>query len=135
MKFLTQPAPLALDFRIHRVNQSLDVTIPESERLKFPWIVRMTRHMIRADRAGKLRVPQNSDHLEKIHVSFIRIHFREIVKSSTDVAHMDLSFFSSSTKVWDKGEIFSRRFLYPFPRRSETQLESVVRAVDDCFVS
>src|SRR5713226_6528983 len=95
---------LPLDFRIHSMNQSLDIAITESKRLKLPGIVRMSRHMIGADRAGELHIPQNSHDLEKIHLSFIGVYFREIMKSSADVAHMDLVYFPSLTQVLDNGE-------------------------------
>src|SRR5438105_10359271 len=74
-----------LDFRIHRVNQRLDEAIAESISLKLAGIVGMRGHMVGADRAGKLHVPQNAHDLEKIHLSFIRVNFREIVESAADV--------------------------------------------------
>ena len=86
------------------MDQSFDIAISESIGLKFPGIVRMTRHVVGTDGAVELHVPQNAHDLEKIHVSFIGVDFREIVKSPTDVAHMDLVNLSSLTQIFGNGK-------------------------------
>ena len=86
------------------MNQSLDIAIAESKRLKLPRIVRMAPHMIRTESTRELQISQNSNDLEKIHLPFIGVHFREIVKLSADVSHMDLVYLPSFAQVFDNGE-------------------------------
>jgi hypothetical protein len=59
----------------------------------------MCRHTIGTDRAGKLDIPQNSNDFEEIHLSFVGVYFGEIVKVSSDVAHMDLMYLPSFMQV------------------------------------
>jgi hypothetical protein len=87
-----------------------DYRVTESIGLKLPGIVRVARHMVRTDRQAELHISKNSHNLEKIHLSFVGVHFREVVKASADITHMDLMYFAPITQVLDNGENFRGRF-------------------------
>lgn len=89
--------------------QSIDVTVTESIGLKLPRIVGVARHMIRTDRETELHISKNTHNLEKIHLSFIGVHFREAAKASTDIAHMDLMYFAPTPQVFDNRKNFCGR--------------------------
>src|ERR1035441_5797494 len=124
-----------LNFRVHRMDQGLKVAVAESIRLDLAWVIGMSRHMVRADRAGKLHVPQDAHDLEEVHLSLVGIHFREVVKAAADIAHVNLVYLSALAQVFDDREDFAGRTLYPFRNRAQAQLEPVIRTVDDRFVS
>jgi len=86
----------------------------------------MGRHVIRAQRARKLNVSQDSQDLQKVHLSFIGKDLGEIVQSPADVAHVDLVYLSPPGQVFDDRKNFCSRLFQPFGGCSETQLEAVV---------
>jgi len=90
---------LTTRFRIHCLNQCLDVTVAEGERLKTARIVRMVRHVVRTDRAGELRVSKNPHDPEEIHLSLVGVNFFKTVQSAPDIAHMDLVDFPTFAEI------------------------------------
>src|SRR5262245_27292009 len=94
----------------------------------------MTRHMIGADRKCELRIPQDSHDLEEIHHSLIRIYFCEIVKPSLDIAHMYLMDLPAFGQILDDGKYFQSGSLQALSCCSKTQLEAVIRAINDSVV-
>jgi hypothetical protein len=86
--------------------ESVDVTVPECIGLKLARIVRVARHVIRTDREAKLHISKDSHNFEKIQLSFVRVNFREIVKTAADITHMDLMYFAPTTQVFDNRENF-----------------------------
>src|SRR5437867_12036842 len=94
----------------------------------------MPRHVIGAQRAGKLDVSQNSHDPEEVHNAFIRENLLEIVETPANVAHMDLVYFSPFAQVLNNRQDFCLRVLQPLARGSQAQLVSVVWAVHYRFV-
>src|SRR5438034_3735390 len=121
-------------FGILPLDQSLDVAVTECERVYTPGIVGVPRHVIGAQRAGKLDVSQNSHDLEEVHNAFIRENLVEIVETAANVSHMDLVYFSPFAQVLNDRQDFCLRVLQPLARGSQAQLKSVVWAVHDRFV-
>src|SRR6266498_3682598 len=95
----------------------------------------MTRHVIRTDRSCELGVSQHAHNREEVHRSFIRINLLKMVQATANVAHVNLMDFSAPAQVFDDGQDLRAWIFQPFSRRSETQLESVVRAVHNSFVT
>ena len=85
----------------------------------------MTRHMIGADRQAELRVPQNAHDLQKVHLAFIGIDLREIVKASPDVPHVDLMYLSPVSQVLDDRKHLRAWVPQPLGGCPQTQLKSV----------
>ena len=69
----------------------------------------MARHVIGTDREAKLHISKDSHYFEKIHLSFVGVNFREIVKTSADITHMNLMYFAPPTQVLDNRENFRGR--------------------------
>ena len=89
----------------------------------------MAGHMVRAESAGKLRIPQNSHNLEKIHIAFIGVDLQEIMKPSSDVPHVDLVDFAPLTQVLDNGKIWGMHLTPEAPRSSIRALEDYSRTL------
>src|SRR5262245_2900146 len=95
----------------------------------------MPGHVIGAKRSGKLCVSHDSHDLEKVHVAFIRENLRKVMQSSADVAHVNLINFSSLAQILDNRQNLCLWVLQPLSCRSQTQLKSVVRTINDGLVS
>ena len=70
-------------------------------------IVRMTRHVIRADGTRELCVPQDAHDLQEIHFALVGENLLKVVEASANVAHMDLVYFAPFAEVLDNGEHLS----------------------------
>src|SRR5438034_234417 len=98
-------------------------------------VIRMTRHVVGTNRSGELGVAQHAHDGEESQHSFGGKNLVELVQAAADVAHVNLVDFSSPAQVLDDGENFLVGILEPLGGGSETQLESVVRAVNNRFVT
>ena len=82
-----------------------------------------------------MRIPENAHDPEEVHVAFIRIDLREIVKPATDVAHVDLVDLPPFAQVLDDRKDFRQGSLQALARGPQAQLKSIVGTVDDRFVA
>jgi len=65
--------------------------------------------------------------LKGIHLSLVRIHFRELIEATADIAHLDLVDLAAPAQISTNREHFTGRILQSFGYRTQAQLESIRR--------
>ncbi len=58
---------------------------------------------------AELHISKDSHNFQKIHLSFVGVNFREVIKASPDITHVNLMYFAPAPQVFDDRENFRGR--------------------------
>jgi hypothetical protein len=87
--------------------------------------------VIGQDHVGILHVPENAHDLKEIDVPLIDEHFREVMETATDVAHVDGDDLVAFAEILNDRQQFGIRVLQSLTGCSEAEVERVIRTYRD----